>query len=375
MVGIERTVLPILAEADFGIASKASTLAFIVTFGITKASVNFFAGALSERWGRKRLLILGWLIGIPVPLILIWAPSWSWVLFANVLLGMNQSLTWSMTVVMKVDLATKNTFGLVIGWNEFAGYAGMAATAAATAFLAANYGLRPEPFYLGVALAITGLILSLFVGETRQPMASSRGRPSLSMPTVLARGTFSDPSLSAASLSGLATNLKDGVLWGLLPIALTGRGLSVERIGFVVALYPLVWATSQLFFGPLSDRIGRRGLIVGGLIVQAAGVSLFASGDAYLIYLIAAVLAGAGTGMVYPTLLAFVSDCSKPEWRASALGVYRLWRDLGYAVGALGGGLAADALGVSAALGFGTAITVVAATTFFVRTRHTELPA
>lgn len=375
MVGIERTVLPLLAEADFGIASTASALAFIVTFGVTKASVNFFAGALSERWGRKRLLLLGWLVGIPVPLILIWAPSWSWVLFANVLLGMNQSLTWSMTVVMKIDLATKKTFGLVIGWNEFAGYAGMAATAAATAFLAANYGLRPEPFYLGVVLAVTGLILSLFVGETRQPSASSGEKTSLSMSTVLARGTFSDPRLSAASLSGLATNLKDGVLWGLLPIALSARGLSVERIGIVVALYPLVWATSQLVFGPLSDRIGRRGLIVGGLLVQAAGVSLFASGEAYLTYLIAAVLAGAGTGMVYPTLLAFVSDCSEPEWRASALGVYRLWRDLGYAVGALGGGLAADALGVSSALGFGAAIAVMAATTFFMRTRQTSSPA
>ena len=370
MVGIERTVLPLLAEAEFGIASKAAALAFIVTFGLTKAGTNFFAGTLSERWGRRRLLLLGWVVGLPVPVLLIVAPSWGWILFANVLLGVNQSLTWSMTVVMKVDLATPKTFGLVIGWNEFAGYAGMATTAACTGLIASSYGLRPEPFYVGIVLAVVGLILSVFTAETRAPVAPSEGTsatPPLPMLTALARGTFASANLSAASVAGLATNLKDGVLWGLLPILLASRGVSIERLGTVVALYPMVWAFSQLLFGPMSDRVGRRGLIGGGLLVQALGVALFALGGPYVTYLIAAVLAGTGTGMVYPTLLAFVSDSAEPEWRASALGVYRLWRDLGYAVGALGGGIAADALGIPVAVGLTAGISTVAACAFALR--------
>jgi MFS family permease len=373
MVGMERTVLPLLAEADFGVASRAAALSFIATFGVTKACVNFFAGTLSERWGRKPLLVLGWLVGLPVPLVLIWAPSWSWILLANVLLGVNQSLTWSMTVVMKVDLATRKTFGLVIGWNEFAGYAGVATAAAATGLVASSYGLRPEPFYLGIAFAVVGLALSLAVPETM--IGSTRtgsvareatsGRDS--MFSVLARGTWADTRLSAASVSGLATNLKDGVLWGLLPLLLATRGLAIRDIGVVVGLYPLVWATSQLVFGPLSDRIGRRGLIVSGLAVQGAGVSLFALATSYPVLLLAAGLAGVGTGMVYPTLLAFVSDVAPPERRASALGVYRLWRDLGYAVGALGGGIVADSFGIPTALGLTAGLAAVAALTFAVR--------
>ena len=361
MVGIERTVLPLIAETDFGIASTASAVAFIATFGVTKALVNVLAGGLSDRWGRRRLLILGWLVGIPIPLILMYAPSWSWILFANVLLGVNQSLTWSMTVVMKVDLATPKTYGLVIGWNEFAGYAGLSVTAVATGFVAAQYGLRPEPFYIGVAVALVGLGLSLATRDTHRLVApvgppASRTRdpsghgPAPSLGTVLRRGTFAHAGLSAASLGGLATNLKDGALWGLLPIVLAARGLGIDRIGVVVALYPGVWAISQLYFGPLSDRIGRRGLITAGLVLQGFGVGIFGVGTSYLHYLAAAVTAGLGTGMVYPTLLAFVSDLSGAEWRASALGVYRLWRDLGYAVGALSAGLVADALGAPAAL-------------------------
>jgi MFS family permease len=375
MVGIERTVLPLIAEAEFGIASKMAAIAFIVTFGITKATTNFFAGTLSERWGRRRLLILGWLIGLPVPLVLIWAPTWSWILVANVLLGMNQSLTWSMTVVMKVDLATPRSFGKVIGWNEFAGYAGLAVTAGATGVIASSYGLRPEPFYLGFVLALAGLGLSFFARETRKgSRETEKGLPEgrsddpVPMMTVLARGTFTDAKLSAASLAGLVTNLKDGVLWGLLPILLASRALPIERVGTVVAVYPAVWAVSQLVFGPMSDRVGRRGLIGAGLVTQAAGVALFAMGGSFGAYLAASVVVGLGTGMVYPTLLAFVSDASQAEWRASALGVYRLWRDLGYAVGALGGGLVADALGLTTALVVTAACALVVSAWFAVRT-------
>ena len=360
MVGIERTVLPLLAEVEFGIASKAATLAFIATFGATKAGVNFFAGTLAERLGRKRLLIAGWVIGIPVPLILIWAPSWSWVLAANVLLGMNQALTWSMTVVMKVDLATPRTFGLVIGLNEFAGYAGMAMIATLTGALATIYGLRPVPLALGVVLALIGLALSLAARDTSDSIDRKGDARPISMGQALARGTWADRRLSVASFAGLATNLKDGALWGLLPLLLASKGLTLAEVGLVVGAYPLVWAGSQLVFGPLSDRVGRWGLICGGLAMQSLGVAVFAFGGSLPMYVVAAVVVGTGTGMVYPVLLAFVSDHSESTSRASALGVYRLWRDSGYAVGALGAGFAADRVGFPGALS-ATAVMVVLA--------------
>jgi MFS family permease len=372
MVGIERTVLPVVAESEFGVASASAALAFIATFGVTKALTNFFAGALSERWGRRPLLLLGWLFGIPVPVVLIFAPSWSWVLFANVLLGVNQSLTWSMTVVMKVDLATPRTYGLVIGWNEFAGYAGVATTALATGWIGATFGLRPEPFYLGIAIAVAGLLLSFFAKETRAPPDPGQRRGSVAgrvrTREVLARGTYLDRRLSAASLAGLATNLKDGALWGLLPVLLLARGLNIEEVGAVVALYPLIWAASQLLFGPMSDRIGRRGLIAGGLTLQGIGVAVFLLDGGIAVSFAGAFVVGLGTGMVYPTLLAFVSEWSEAGWRASALGVYRLWRDLGYAAGALGAGVIADLVGVAPALAAVASATLVAALWFGVRT-------
>lgn len=363
MVGVERTVVPLVAGADFGVTSAAAAMAFIATFGVTKALVNAFAGALSERTGRRPVLLVGWLIGLPVPLILLWAPSWGWILAANVLLGANQALTWSMTVVMKVDLAEPDGFGRVIGWNEFAGYAGLAVTAAVTGIMASELGLRPWPFYLGVLLAVMGLALSLLAHETRPATARSVVDESQGteagedadpdvpgIATVLARGSWTNSGLAVASAAGLATNFKDGVLWGLLPPILVGQGMSLDRVGIVVGLYPLVWAVSQLYFGPLSDRLGRQPLIVGGLVVQATGVGMMTLGGSFVWFLAAAVITGLGTGMVYPTLLAFVSDVAEPSWRASALGVYRFWRDLGYAAGAVGGGLVADVLGMDASL-------------------------
>lgn len=382
MVGIERTVLPLLAAAEFGIASKAAAFSFIATFGLTKAVTNFFAGGLSDRVGRRRLLILGWLVGLPIPLLLIYAPSWTWVLWANVLLGLNQSLTWSMTVVMKVDLATPRTYGLVIGWNEFAGYAGLAVAAAATGFIAATYSLRPEPLYLGVFLAAAGLVLSWLSRETFAGAAARDGETApetrrtapLPISSVLRKCTFSDRTLSAASFAGLATNLKDGALWGLLPLLLAARELPIDRVGIVVGSYPAVWAASQLYFGPLSDRLGRHGLIGGGLAVQAIGMGLFVVGGPFVTYLAAAAVTGIGTGMVYPTLLALVSDIAEPVWRASALGVYRFWRDSGYAVGAIGAGVTADLLGVPQAVAIGATIAFTAGLVFRVRARAVDGP-
>lgn len=377
MVGVERTVVPLVAGADFGVTSAAAAMAFIATFGVTKALVNAFAGTLSERTGRRPVLLAGWLVGLPVPLLLLWAPSWGWILAANVLLGANQALTWSMTVVMKVDLAEPGRFGRVIGWNEFAGYAGLAVTAAVTGIIASELGLRPAPFYLGAALAVTGLTLSLLARETRPATARSvvdesqrteagedgnRDVPGIA--TVLARGSWTNSGLAVASGAGLATNFKDGVLWGLLPPILVGQGMSLDRVGIVVGLYPLVWAMSQLYFGPLSDRLGRQLLIVGGLVVQATGVGMMALGGSFVWFLAAAVITGLGTGMVYPTLLAFVADVAEPSWRASALGVYRFWRDLGYAAGAVGGGLVADVLGMEASLAVTTVLVAGVAAIF-----------
>lgn len=373
MVGIERTVLPLIAEAKFGIASKASAIAFIATFGATKAAVNFFAGRLSERWGRRPVLLLGWLVGLPVPLLLMHAPTWSWILAANVLLGVNQALTWSMTVVMKVDLTSPRAHGLVIGWNEAVGYGGMAGAAALTGYIASAYGLWPEPFYVGLGLAGGGLAISWFTRETRPRPAegpSSRiadGAVPDSLLHVAYLSTFGHPTLSAASLAGLVTNLKDGTLWGLLSILLSVQGVPIGRVGVVAALYPAVWAVSQLVFGPLSDRVGRKPLIVAGLLLQALGVGGFAVGGSYVGHLAAATLTGIGTGMVYPTLQVLVSDVAGPVWRASALGVYRFWRDLGYALGALGAGAIADAAGLRTAIG--TVAVLVAGAAIVVRLR------
>ncbi len=369
MVGLERTVLPLVAEHDFGLASTTAIVAFIATFGVAKALVNFVAGDLGDRWTRRRVLILGWLLALPVPLILLWAQTWWWVLGANVLLGANQGLAWSMTVVMKIDLSRPDQRGLATGLNEAAGYGGLALVALLTGIVASRYGLRPEPFYLGLALAVIGLLLSLLVRDTgghalkAQQDEGSDPDQAPSLARVAARTSVTEPTLSASSLGGLATNLKDGMLWGLLPLILATAGLGVGRTGVVVAAYPAVWGASQLLFGPLSDRWGRKALIVPGLAAQAVGVAGFAWATSYPGFLVAAVVTGLGTGMVYPTFLALVSDAAGAMWRASALGIYRFWRDLGYAVGALGSALVADlagmgiaVLGVAAVMGLVTLV-------------------
>lgn len=367
MVGLERTVLPLIAEADFGLAAKSVILSFLISFGLVKAIANLFAGRLSDRLGRKRILLAGWLFGLPVPLLIMFAPSWGWVVFANVLLGINQGLSWSTTVIMKIDLVGPKQRGLAMGLNEFAGYLAVSLSALATGYLAVSYGLRPAPFVPGLAFALLGLLLSFFFVRETKPYAQLEARsepdasnsqsasqnPNSAEPSfaqILLLTSWQDRALFSASQAGMINNLNDGMVWGLLPIFLAGAGLSLEQIGWVAATYPGVWGLSQLFTGALSDRWGRKWLIAGGMWVQAIGIWGLVIGQNLAGWLAGAVLLGLGTAMVYPTLLATVSDVAHPTWRASAVGVYRLWRDGGYAVGALLAGVLADTLGIPFAI-------------------------
>lgn len=353
MVGLERSVLPTLARREFGVASATVTLSFLVAFGVVKAMSNLAAGHLADRVGRKRLLVLGWVAALPVPLLVLFANSWSWIVAANVLLGINQGLAWSMTVVMKVDLAGPTLRGLTLGLNESVGYGAVALAAFGSAQLAVGHGPRNVSALLGVVVAGSGLLLSaLFARDTAGHVEAEVGPTSgTSVRTrdVLRRVTWSDPSLSAAAQAGMVNNLNDALAWGLLPIFLASRGLSVGNIGVVAALYPAAWAVGQVGFGALSDRLGRKGLIVGGLWLQATAIAVFPVVSSYRSWMVAALLMGVGTAFVYPTLLAVVADVADPSWRASAIGAYRLWRDLGYAVGGLTAGVVADAAGMRAA--------------------------
>lgn len=353
MVGLERSVLPTLAKREFGVASATVALAFLVAFGIVKAASNLAAGHLADRVGRKRLLVLGWVAALPVPFLVLFAHSWSWIVAANVFLGINQGLTWSMTVVMKVDLAGPARRGLALGLNESVGYAAVALSAFGSAQLAVTNGPRDVAAVLGLLVAGGGLALStLFVRDTAGHVAIEIGtspRAPVRTREVLRRVTWSDRSLSAAAQAGLVNNLNDALAWGLLPIFLASRGLSVGRIGVIAALYPGAWAICQVGVGALSDRVGRKGLIVGGMLLQAAAIALFPSVSSYGGWMVAALLMGMGTALVYPTLLAVIGDRADPAWRASAIGAYRLCRDLGYAVGGLMAGVVADIAGMRAA--------------------------
>jgi MFS family permease len=381
MLGQERTVLPLLAEQTFGLAGVTVTLTFIVAFGVVKALTNFAAGTLSDRFGRKPVLVAGWLVGLPVPLLLMWAPSWAWVVVANVLLGVNQGLAWSTTVIMKIDLAGPERRGLAMGLNEAAGYGAVAVTALATGWIAARMGLRPEPFFLGLAYAGLGLGLSvLAVHETRghARLEADRHAPrpgalgaDLRTAEVFAQTTWRQPSLSAASQAGLVNNLNDGMAWGLLPLFFADAGLSVGRIGIVAAVYPAVWGVGQLFTGAWSDRVGRKPLIVAGMLVQAAAIATIALVGSFGWWVVAAALLGVGTALVYPTLLAAVGDVAHPRWRAAAVGVYRLWRDAGFAVGALLTGAIADLAGAASAVWTVAALTAASALVVAMRMRET----
>ena len=366
MVGMERSILPPIAEQEFHLVAKTAVLSFIVVFGVTKALTNYLAGRLSDLFGRKHVLVAGWLVAAPVPFLLMWAPTWTWVLVANALLGVSQGLTWSTTVIMKIDLAGPKNRGLAMGLNEFAGYFSVAASALATGYMAAHYGLRPEPFYLGVVFVAAGLLLSaLLVRETSHHVAHESklhgDLPSSDVPTqreIFWRTTFTDRNLSSVSQAGLVNNLNDGMAWGLFPLFFVAAGMNLQQIGTLAAVYPATWGIGQLFTGAWSDRVGRKWLIACGMWVQAAGIALVITAKGFAGFAVGGALLGIGTAMVYPTLLAAIGDVAHPSWRASSVGVYRLWRDLGYAVGALLAGITADAFGLPAAMWVVAALTL-----------------
>jgi MFS family permease len=366
MIGLERSIVPLLGQAEFGISSKTAVVSFIATFGFAKAVTNLFAGVLSDRLTRRKVLMAGWLIGIPVPFILIWAPSWGWVIGANLLLGLNQGLAWSMTVNMKMDMAGPKKRGFVLGLNEAAGYIAVAAVAYLTGVIAEQYGLRPEPFYLGIAIAAGGLALTAFVRDTRPFVEKEADRHVSGPPPSSLRRTFAEvswrkPHLYGASQAGFVNNLNDGLAWGILPLFFFSRGLDLERIGILAAAYPFVWGVLQLGTGWASDIVGRRPVIVVGLLLQAVAISMVAMGDSFNSWLVAVVLLGVGTALVYPPLIAAISDEVHPEERATSVGVYRFWRDGGFVAGALGAGALTDLLGFEQAIYSVAALTAASA--------------
>lgn len=379
MIGLERSILPQLAEQEFHLVAKTAILSFIVVFGISKALTNYLAGIYSDRFSRKIILVLGWVVAIPVPIILIQAPTWNWILFANALLGVSQGLTWSTTVIMKIDLVGPKQRGFAMGLNEFAGYFAVAISALLTGYIASRAGIRPEPFYLGFVYVAFGLLLSvLFVNETKDHAnkeAVDHGDVALlSQKEIFIRSSFTDKNLSSVTQAGFINNLNDGMAWGLFPILFSMRGLSLVEIGWLAAIYPAIWGILQLWTGHLSDSLGRKWLIVGGMWIQAVGIFVTAISTGFLAFAVGAALLGIGTAMVYPTLLAAIGDVAHPSWRASAVGVYRLWRDGGYAVGALVAGVTADLFGIHSAVWLVGGLTLVSGLISAMRMIETHRP-
>jgi MFS family permease len=372
MVGLERTVLPLVGTQTFGLTSELVTFSFIIAFGLVKAAGNLASGVLADHFTRRGVLIAGWVVGLPVPFLLAYAPAWWMIVAANVLLGVNQGLTWSMAVNMKIDLVGPRQRGLAMGLNEAAGYTAVGVTALATGFIASAVGLRPEPFWLGIAYAVAGLLVSVLLVRDTRPHADLEARSHrrdgpggvarVSTWWVIAQTTWRDRTLFGASQAGLVNNLNDGMSWGVLPILFTAGGLGLGEVGVLKAVYPVVWGVGQILTGPLADRIGRKPLVVWGMFVQTAGLAVIGFGThrPFVTGLGGSMLLGAGTAMVYPALLAAVGDRAHPAWRATSVGVYRTWRDLGYAIGALMAGIVASAFDLVWAVHVAAALTLVA---------------
>jgi MFS family permease len=356
MIGLERTIIPQIAEVDFNLAAKTAILSFIVVFGVTKAITNYYTGTLANRFGRKNLLVAGWLLAIPVPLLLIYAPSWNWIIAANIFLGISQGLTWSSTVVMKIDLVGEKGRGFAMGLNEFAGYIALAAVAFLTGWIASNYGLRPYPFYVGIGLGIIGLLLSwLFVKDTQHHVkleATTSSIPKLKK--VFWETTWKQKNLGSITQAGLVNNLNDGMVWGLFPLLLVSKGFNLHQTGIIVATYPAIWGLGQLYTGKLADKYCKKTLLFTGMLMQGLALLAMVWANSFTWFIVLSSILGIGTAIVYPTFLAAISDYTHPDQRPRSLGVFRLWRDLGYAFGAVLTGIIADRYGlVAPILGIG----------------------
>lgn len=369
MIGLERTILPEIAEVDFEIAAKTAILSFIIVFGIVKAITNYYTGALANRIGRKKLLTIGWIFALPIPFILIYASSWNWIIFANVLLGINQGLTWSSTVVMKIDLVGEKDRGLAMGLNESAGYLAVGGVAFLTGWIASEYGIRPYPFYLGIAFAIIGLVSSwLFVKDTIHHVTTETASSKLpKLKNIFVETTWTHPNLGSISQAGLVNNLNDGMVWGLFPILLAMHNFNLEQIGKIVALYPIVWGLGQLFTGKMADHLNKKWMLFWGMLVQGGSLLCMIFASTFLEFAILSIILGIGTAIVYPTFLAAIADNAHPEQRAESIGIFRLWRDLGYAIGALLTGILADSLGIYWAVGAIGFLTIFSAVIILVR--------
>ncbi|HPQ99626.1 MAG TPA: MFS transporter [Saprospiraceae bacterium] len=369
MVGLERSILPGIAEQDFDLTAKSAILTFIVVFGISKAITNYYAGILASRFGRKKLLVAGWMAGIPVPLILMFATGWNGIIAANVLLGINQGLTWSSTVVMKIDLVGPKERGLAMGINESAGYLAVGATAFLTGWIASESGLRPYPFYLGLFFVIAGLFGSLLLVKDTTHHVELENE-STTIPVL--RNVFLDtswrqPTLGAITQAGLVNNLNDGMIWGLLPLLLKHKGFSLTQIGSIVAIYPVVWGLLQLGTGKLADVWNKKDMLIGGMLLQGMAIISMVWAFSFNAFMVLSILLGLGTALVYPTFLAAITQNTPPQQRAGSIGVFRLWRDLGYAVGALLTGAIADRFGMVEAIGWTGTITLLSAVIILVR--------
>jgi MFS family permease len=371
MVGLERTILPELAQTEFGMAAKTAILSFIVVFGITKAIANYYTGALANRFGRRRLLLLGWALALPIPLLLIYAPNWQWVIAANVLLGVHQGLCWSSTVVMKIDLVGKKDRGLAMGLNEASGYLAVGVVAFATGWVASRYGLRPYPFYIGIGLAVLGLLSTwLFVKDTRHHVAAETAQSSTpKLKKVFWETTWKNRNLGSITQAGLVNNLNDGMVWGLLPLLLAAKGFSIEQIGIIASVYPAVWGLGQLFTGKLADVFDKKKMLFWGMLTQGVTLLLFIPAATNFEYIALSALLGAGTAVVYPTFLAAIAGYTHPQQRAESIGIFRLWRDFGYAIGALLTGILADSLGLLMPVAVIGGLTILSAGVIRVRMR------